>query len=114
MDAMGFQEAKRKALTALQDGKVAYETREAQEKKNLLATGAITFAEAASIIGLTRGHQASCSPIMWTSSLKSGSSVRLTGTSNSTSWTTASSYRSIRWVRDEIDSSAGSGHESDQ
>lgn len=59
---MGFQEAKRKALTALQDGKVAYETREAQEKKNLLATGAITFAEAASIIGLTRGHQASCSP----------------------------------------------------
>lgn len=109
---MGFQEAKRKALTALQDGKVAYEPREAQEKKNLLATGAISFAEAASIIGLTRGHQASCSPHHMDEQLESGSSARLTGTSSSTSWTIASSYRSTRWVHDEIDSAAGTGHES--
>ena len=58
----GFREARRRVLRALADGTWLHEARGAIDVKNGLATGAVTAAEVAAIVGRCNGTHHSASP----------------------------------------------------
>jgi len=59
---MGFKVVKKRILECLNSGSILHAERNNIDIKNLLATGAVSIAEVATIIGGTRGNCYSCSP----------------------------------------------------
>lgn len=58
---MGFKDAKKALITALQTGNFQHQSRVNISTKNLLSTGAVTAADVLSIIGRCKGSHHSCS-----------------------------------------------------
>ncbi|MCK0154930.1 hypothetical protein MWU49_14535 [Alcanivorax sp. S6407] len=59
---MGFRKAKSQAIACLGSGAIIHEQRGDIDIKNLLATGEISPADVAAIIGRARGSEYTCSP----------------------------------------------------
>ena len=59
---MGFKEAKSLVISCLNSGQFYHEERDNIDVKNLLAIGAVSVTDVASIIGRARGNSYSTSP----------------------------------------------------
>ncbi|WP_349571030.1 hypothetical protein [Azotobacter salinestris] len=59
---IGFREAKRKVIAALESGEYSHESRGSIDVKNKLHTGEVSAEQVIDIIGRCRGTDHSCSP----------------------------------------------------
>jgi hypothetical protein len=59
---MGFKEARREAIRAIEEGRIQHEARDEVDEKNLLLTGEVTPDQVVRLLRACRGTQYACSP----------------------------------------------------